>query len=173
VYFVQFTDLLAIDAVLQYLLFVCIGIQVARDYRRYVTWIDRYRAFFVLTFLSALGIAMAVSFMSGDLSATTGTPTAPKLVIGVLSIPALHALVRSVWAKSSVLLALGLYTFPIYLMNTLAIGVTRSVLQKLIPWDGFTFLAYAPLLVLSGVLLPVLLKRIVLPRVLVLDRITT
>lgn len=54
--------------------------------------------------------------------------------------------------------ALGRASLAIYLMNTVAIGVTKALMLKLLPWDGINFLLYFPLLALAGIALPLLAR---------------
>jgi hypothetical protein len=49
---------------------------------------------------------------------------------------------------------LGRWSLAIYLMNTIAIGLTKGVMLKVLPWHGINFLLYFPLLTLAGVALP-------------------
>ena len=70
------------------------------------------------------------------------------------------------------LLLLGEYTFTIYLMNTLAIGLAKGVLLEVLPWDHANFALYFPLLLAAGLLGPIALHRTVLSRQPLLARIT-
>jgi hypothetical protein len=64
------------------------------------------------------------------------------------------------------------FSFVIYLFNTLTIGLTKGVLLKIAPWDGVNFLGFFPILLMSGVIGPVLLKKALLDRFPVLGRLT-
>ena len=102
-----------------------------------------------------------------------GGVLAGMLIAGVLSIPALHGIVRRpALLESTTLLGLGVFSFVIYLLNTPCIGLIKGVLLKWLPFDGVDFLLYAPLLMLGGTLGPILLKRFILRPVPILDRIT-
>jgi hypothetical protein len=70
------------------------------------------------------------------------------------------------------LMALGKYTFSIYLMNTIAIGSTKAVILKFIAWDGFNFIFIAPIILLSGLLIPIAVKKYVFTKIRPLDFIT-
>ena len=95
------------------------------------------------------------------------------LACGVLSIPALHGLVRQSWlAGSKSLLHLGVFSFVIYLLNTPFIGLTKGLMLKAMPWDGRNFLIYLPLLMFAGLYGPILLKKSVFRHVPSLDRLT-
>jgi fucose 4-O-acetylase-like acetyltransferase len=96
-----------------------------------------------------------------------------KILFGMLSIPALLGLVRSpAFTRSELLLTFGKYTFAIYLMNTMAIGAVKAVLFKVAPWDGLNFFWYAPLLLVSGIVLPILAKKYAINRLPYLEKIT-
>ena len=171
-HFVRVTDLFLIDTILEYLFFFSLGAWIAMNFSRYTTLIDRHRVLFVGLFATVLFSAFVWPVVTGN-PMTTFQAGLAKLVVGSASIPALHALVRSpILMRSSGLLLLGLYTFPIYLMNTIAIGVLKGALLKVAPWDGAYFLAYAPVLIVGGILLPIVAKRFFFSRVVVLDRIT-
>jgi peptidoglycan/LPS O-acetylase OafA/YrhL len=92
---------------------------------------------------------------------------------GLLSMPALHAIVRSPIANgSSWLLTLGQYSFVIYLLNTIFIGLAKGILLRFAAWDGANFIGFAIALMLAGVLGPMLTKRLAFRRVPALDRMT-
>ena len=59
---------------------------------------------------------------------------------------------------------LGKYTFPIYLMNTAFIGLSKGVMLQFASWDGMNFLWFAPVLLAAGVAGPILVKRLLIAR---------
>jgi peptidoglycan/LPS O-acetylase OafA/YrhL len=75
-------------------------------------------------------------------------------------------------ANSKILLLLGSYSFVIYLLNTPAIGLAKGILIKWVPWDGPTFVIHALVLLVSGIVVPVLIKRWIFKRWRYLDRLT-
>ena len=92
----------------------------------------------------------------------------------VLCIPALHGLMRRYgFAHSSVLLRLGSYSFAIYLLNTIFIGLTKGALLKLVPWDGRYFFIFLPILLAVGLMGPILIREMALRRVPALARMWT
>lgn len=93
------------------------------------------------------------------------------LPAGLLSMPALHGLVRHLrlpFARAS--LWLGQYSFMIYLFNTICIGLAKGLLLRVASWDGANFIPFAAVLMLAGSLGPVLLKQALLQRIEVLRR---
>ncbi len=86
----------------------------------------------------------------------------PKWLVGVASVPAVLAWMQSLPAAPQRWLAvLGRASLAIYLMNTIAIGLTKGVMLKLLPWDGVNFLLYFPLLTAAGIAAPILVLQLV------------
>jgi hypothetical protein len=80
---------------------------------------------------------------------------APKWAVGAASVvPVLGWMQRLPPGLQRALAVLGLASLAIYLMNTIAIGVTKGLMLKVFPWDGVNFLVYLPVLALAGVALP-------------------
>lgn len=144
----------------KYFLFFAFGGVAVTGWETYTRWVDRIWVIALLLLIIVLG----TGFYAGQ----------AWIIAALLSIPALHGLCRFEFPGGRILLFVGGMTFSIYLMNTMAIGVTKAVLLKFISWDGpnFVFLFF-PLLMLAGVLIPISLKRFVFPRVGWLDRITS
>ena len=120
--------------------------------------------------LAGLFIAMYLTiYVFADLTEDT------KLFIcGMISVPALHGLVRHrPLADSKILLTLGVYSMAIYLLNTPLIGLAKGCMLKIVTWDGPNFAFYAPLLVLAGTLVPIWVKRHLFSRLPAIDRMTT
>lgn len=96
------------------------------------------------------------------------------VVCGLLCIPALHGAVRR-WPIDRLgwPLVLSRYSMAIYLFNTMAIGLAKAALIAAgVGWTAQAFGVHAVVLMLAGVALPMLLKRLVLRRVPALDRMT-
>jgi uncharacterized membrane protein YcfT len=85
----------------------------------------------------------------------------PKWLVGAASVPAVLAWMQNLPAAPQGWLGvLGRASLAIYLMNTIAIGLTKGVMLKLLPWDGVNFLLYFPLLTLAGVGAPILVLQL-------------
>ena len=85
----------------------------------------------------------------------------PKWLVGAASVPAVLAWTQSLPAVPRDWLAmLGRASLAIYLMNTIAIGLTKGVMLELLPWDGVNFLLYFPLLTLAGIAAPILVLQL-------------
>lgn len=154
------TSFFALDRVAEYALFLVIGVVLARSFNEFFVFLDKFG-------WMALGLFVAISLSYHML------PN-PRLVLGLVSIPALMFLVRLPGLNDSkLLLTCGKYVFVIYLLNTLFIGLVKGIGLKVMPWDGLNFLIYFPLLTAAGILLPIAFKKWVLVKWPPLDRITT
>lgn len=149
-----------LGGVTEYLLYLAIGFWVATHYSAWVAWLDRYAYWLLIIFVALLSLSIFWQRF-------------PKVVLGLFAIPALHALVRMSWpSKSNILLVMGAYTFSIYLLNTIAIGLVKGVAGKFIPWGGAWFPLLAALLLTSGILLPILTRRKIFARIPWLEKMT-
>jgi len=155
---------LYLDHVGRYALFFALGVAAALD-ERWLGFVDRYWRVLGVGF----GVALVLIVVFG-----ASWPVAPELLlVGGLSMPVLHGLVRnSVSLSAPVFLLLGRFSFMIYLFNTMFIGLAKGVLLHFAPWDGSNFLPAAMTLMLAGTLGPVALKQFVLRRSKILDRFT-
>jgi fucose 4-O-acetylase-like acetyltransferase len=153
-----------LDRFARHALFFAVGVAVARHEASLLPLFVAWRKAWWAGFAASLAAALA-GWLPGDWA---------LLVCGLAAIPALHGLVQgTAFARASWPLALGRYTMAIYLFNVIAIGVMKAALIALgVPWTGAGFVIHAPALLLAGIALPVLAKRLVLRRVPVLDRMT-
>jgi len=95
------------------------------------------------------------------------------LPIGMLSMPALHGLVRYLPVMiSPVFLFLGRYCFVIYLFNTVFIGLAKGILLHCFAWRASDFGLLSVALMASGTLGPVALKHYAFRHISRLDRLT-
>lgn len=161
-YFLAMPHIFLLDRFVQYFLFFAIGVFVIRHYDSYLKFIDQYfLALFVLFILSFL----VMPYVSYSMS---------KLIIGVSSLPALHGLMRNgMFSAISVWRVFGKYTYSIYLMNTIIIGIVKGVILLFTPWDGMRFLIIAPTLLFSAIYIPIFIKKYVFVKFPILDRATT
>ncbi len=158
VHFLELPSVFALSSLGEYAFMFCLGCTAGDNYERYAKWLGAQGAFFVTPFLVALCFSVPWGV--------------PKLVLGLMSVPACHAMVGMRLAERwNLLKTLGLYTFPIYLMNTLFIGATKGFMLKIADWDGTNFLWFAPVLLAAGIIGPIVVKEIVFRRLPLLDRI--
>jgi fucose 4-O-acetylase-like acetyltransferase len=157
-YFVPRTQYFAQSQVFEYMFVFLCGCYAARHLNKYTVLIDQYSWVFNVAFAGFLILALQISV--------------PKLMLGLLSIPALHSLVRWRTVERMRLLGyLGKFIFPIYLMNTMAIGFIKALVQKYWSWDGRNFLIVAPILLISGIVLPILVQKYFISRLPILKKV--
>ena len=170
------TPLFAINSFNEYLLYLSLGMLSVKYRNEIVTFYDKYCYPLLAIFLISFGLML------------TGMGNYhSKTIISLLSIPAIHALIRKkVFINNTYLVEYAKYTFVIYLLNTIFIGLTKGIILKFVSWDGINFFFVAPILVLTGLYGPILLKkyifsgeygpllarRYVLPKIKFLDRMT-
>jgi fucose 4-O-acetylase-like acetyltransferase len=154
-HFLPLSDQFALSRITEYAFVFLIGMCAAKHRMRYMDLLDRYRFVWAGVFVC--------SFSLFFLGTTLGYC---KFIIGLLSIPALHAMVRSgPLAQSDVLSFLGVQSFVIYLMNTIVIGLTKGIILKFTSWDGIHFILIAPVLLTSGLLIPIVLANKALSKI--------
>jgi len=155
-----------LDHIGRYAVFFVLGALAANAGDRWNNLLDRHwRVFFLL---------FAMGFLA-DMAWGRNWPLAPVLlVLGTVSMPALHGLVRSFPVTSlQSLHVLGRYCFVIYLFNTMFIGLTKGLLLHVAGWDGWHFLPFAAAMMAAGLSGPLMLKFLLLRRNRFLDRLTS
>lgn len=152
--FVPPPDYFAIRTVFEYFFVFALGLLAMQHYDKYTKLLDRYRVLFLVLF----GLSFTLSFLNLDEVVT-------KFIVGTCSIPALHSLARTkLFLNSSQLALYSKNTYAIYLMNTLAIGVTKAALIFFIPWGGWGFVLMAPILLVAGLYGPIIAKTQIFAR---------
>jgi len=149
-HFIKATDYFAINSILQYSFVFLLGIYVAEFIESFIKFAEKYKVIFLAIF--------SVSFLLPYLGTNY---TVSKMIIGILSIPAIFSITRiSFIYNSKILIFIGEKTFPIYLMNTIFIGLAKGLILKFYGWDGMKFLIIAPFLFFSGLLLPIFVSNL-------------
>jgi len=150
-YFLPRTEYLAQRHVVEYLFVFVLGGYALRYRDRYLDAIDRYACVFIFVFLMFTGLFFWIDV--------------PKLLFGLVAIPALHSFVRlEICEGKRLLRLLGIYVFPIYLLNPLVIGGLHAVIQKWWSLDGMGFRVAAVLLFASGLCAPIVVYELVIKR---------
>lgn len=163
IYVTPLPEYMYLDKIGQYFVFFVLGGVAAQFLTTYHAIIDRWK----WAFIGAFGASLALTFL--DINWVLR-----MAIVGTLSLPALHALVRLPKLNNSqILLFLGKYSFVIYLFNTIMIGLAKGVMFKFISWHGANFLIFVPVLFAAGLIAPILLKKIVFSRMPIVDRLTT
>jgi fucose 4-O-acetylase-like acetyltransferase len=164
-------DFMGLGQFSKYFIFFTLGGVAIKNWPTYIdfvcfSWkfaISLFFIFFIFFFIfneSALWVDSRGSFL--------------WLVPAFLSIPAIHGLLRETKFLESTLVYFGEFSFSIYLMNTMTIGISKALLLKLVGWDGLNFIfLYLPVLMLSGLLLPIVVKKVIFSRFRWLDSITS
>jgi fucose 4-O-acetylase-like acetyltransferase len=162
-YLLVLPERLYLDRIGEYAIFYAAGACAAGGGEAWLGVLDRHRPLFAGGFALAL-FAAGLGWL-GDLGISSWPAAWPYrlslLVFGLASMPAVHALMRgSGWTGEGVLTLLGRASFPIYLLNTIAIGLAKALLSAIAPWQAANFWGFAALLMLAGVGLPLLLAAL-------------
>jgi hypothetical protein len=92
-------------------------------------------------------------------------------MMGIISIPALHSLVRFDRSENNnILLTLGHFTFSIYLMNTLVGGFVKAVGFKFLGWNYSNFHFPAMLMILSMLVIPIFVKKYIINEIPIIQK---
>jgi fucose 4-O-acetylase-like acetyltransferase len=157
-----FPEIAYLDRVTYFFVYFVIGCVAGKYRTQTMQLID--------TTLPISGVVFSVSLVLATMQVE---PMLTGTICALSSMAFIHGLMRTNWLDGSdALLWFGKYSFVIYLFNTLTIGLTKGVLLKAAPWDGTNFLGFFPILLMSGLIGPVLLKRFLLDRFAVLGRLT-
>jgi hypothetical protein len=160
--FIPATHFFMLDRFFEYFLFFAIGVIVIQYYQKYLYIIDKYHSIFFVLFLLSFFL---VPYLPESES---------KIIISIFSIPALQGLMRTnILSRLPVWEFYGKYTYSIYLMNTIFIGITKGLLFIVITWNGYNFLLIAPILIIVGIYVPIFIKKYILVQLPILDRATT
>ncbi len=152
--FIPSTKLFAFHYLKQYFLAFSLGIVACKNKDLYFKMIYIYRNIFLIAFIC--------SFIVYFLDIRAGIS---KLIIGLVSIPAIHSIIIKLNIEENGFLGiLGKYTFSIYLLNTIVIGTAKGIILRIITWDGINFLFIAPVLLILGIWVPILVNKYVFSR---------
>lgn len=161
-HFVPGVEWFGIHLIFEYLFFFMLGVSAIKYYKDYTFFIDKYWYYFFIAFILFFFIMFQVELRWVD----------KKLIMGFLSIPALHGLIRiKTNANWEILQVWGAYTFPIYLMNTLFIGIIKGVFLLWVDWNGITLIFMLPFMLFGGIYLPVYMKKYIISHVSFLNKI--
>jgi len=162
-YLLPLPDQLYLDRAGRYFVFFAVGGLVAQ-----------HRGAVMLQFMRLFPVALLVFAISFLLARRDVPPDLSMFIIGMLSIPVLHQIVRlPALQTENVLLFLGQYAFVIYLLNTICIGVAKGLFVKVLPFSGGYFLLALAVLFAAGLAGPILFKCCVLRWWPAADRLTS
>ena len=164
-----------LDRICRFYIFFVLGGLTATAGRRWWAVLDRCWGIAMVLLLAVIGVVGAgwVHFDWGANASNHFPYKTYMLVAGVLSMIALHGLVRTrLFAGWDWLVWLGNMCFAIYLLNTICLGLSKGILLKFLHWNAHDFPLIAALMMASGVFGPILIKILLLRRIPVLDRMT-
>lgn len=154
-HFCSATDLMALSKFCEYLLYFVIGCVCVKHYKVYVKYLDLVGGLCLVIFSTAVFYSCYIC-----LNQRINFNPFYNTIMGLLSIPALHYLVRlPVLKKITILYVLRTYCFPIYLMNSIAIGIIKGVFFRVTGWNYHQFHIIFPLLIAGGLYLPIVTKK--------------
>lgn len=157
------TTFFMLNVFTEYYLYFSIGFLLIRHYNKLR---EIFTKFFILSVILFVFSFTTTQFLPGQIS---------KLIISLLSIPAIIGLMNNkiiINNLNSTLLLFSEYTFTIYLMNTIVLGLTKGVIFKFISWDGTNFLFILPFLIFLGLTIPILVHKFIFSRIDFLSRMT-
>ncbi len=162
IHFFRPTHYFAIFSYDEYFLYFVLGM-ISIKYRQLVLdYLNKYRILFLFLF-----------FMSFSLLFFNIHGSQSKLIISLFSILALHSLMLTqLFDENKQVFLFAKFTFVIYLLNTITIGLTKGLILKYFSWDGYWFLFFAPIILLAGLYGPILIKKYLLSKITYLDKIT-
>ena len=150
----------ALHTMFEFALYFWLGAMSCAYYDRLLPLLRRRGAIFTLLFVVSFASTLFLPWRQS------------QTVIGLASIPAVTFLIGTDSGRIGAFFAsISGYTFVIYLLNTVAIGLTKGMMLKLLPWDGTNFYLYFVVLTTVGMVVPILLHRWVFSRNKTLGRI--
>lgn len=177
-YSYQVTHLFLLERFSAYFCFVILGWIVGKNYEVFLNNIRTWGWYLVISFIAVIFVVDIIFFkciISYDCSYFPQffrTMHAITLC-GLVSIPAIMFLLKfSLFSKSIWLEKIGKYVFVIYLFNTIFIGLVKGICLKFLSWDNQNFLFYFPLLLSSGIFIPIMLKMYIFKLFPKLDKAT-
>jgi len=151
-YFFQFPDIFALNFFFQMLPYFMLGCIAIKNYEVYIKYLNAYKYLFIVVFLS---LSIVFYFLN-----------VPKIVMGLASIPGLHAVILLTNVeKKTVLSILGVFSFSIYLMNTLVMGFVKSISFKLFEISYANFYLIALIMIFLGLSIPIIIKKYIINKI--------
>jgi fucose 4-O-acetylase-like acetyltransferase len=148
------SDFLMLNKFSEYLFFFTLGFIFINKRETIINYLLKYKYLVVISFIFSF---LLILITNENLS---------KLVIGCFSIP--FFILFSIKLNNNylkiIINLLSEYTYSIYLMNTIFIGLTKGIFIKFLSWGGINFIIMFPFLLLSGLILPILFHKIILEK---------
>ncbi len=162
-YFLELPSIYMLNKSSELIVFFSIGTLTKVYYEQWSKFIDRFwKILFTLFLISLSLIPLNIPIEQY------------KFIIGLLSIPSIHGLIRNTpLIKNKLLQHLGKYSFIIYLLNTITIGVTKALMVFLFGFNGIIFNIFIPIFLIAGTYFPILIKRNIIKFFPKLDKLTS
>jgi fucose 4-O-acetylase-like acetyltransferase len=145
---INLTDYFAVNYFFKNLPFFILGLSISRNYHKYTEIIDRYKLAFIFLFITSLILT------------TDRTLNKLDIIVSLLSIPSIHGIVRIKLINNLLSLSLlGKYSYSIYLLNTLCIGLIKAICIIIVGYANYNFSATSPILFIFGLLFPIIVKK--------------
>jgi fucose 4-O-acetylase-like acetyltransferase len=170
IHFVYVPEVMGLELICEFMVYFVLGCICVKHYQAYTQYLDKL-GWITLALFLILSVYCYYTRFGLYTHKEALVVRVPGDLVAVLSIPALHYLVRlRLLQRTKLLSTLAAYTFPIYLMNTMAIGTVKALVFRLAHLDYHGFHLAFPFLLIGGVYGPILVKRHVLRYVPLLDR---
>lgn len=160
--FVKPPEYLYLNLITYFYIFFILGCVAFANKDKYYRFIDKNKYYLLMFYLVLLFIFLCFLPFNSF-----------KLIVGVIAIPAIHGLIKSKLINSSKLLTISTYTFSIYLFNVIFIGFSKAILMKFMNWNGLYFFIFLPVMISSGIFLPIICKKYIFNKIPHLDKLTT
>lgn len=148
------------DLISSYYIYFLFGCIAMLNKEKYYEFIDKY-SYHCLT----IGGIFLVYYLHTDISWL-------RFIISIFTIAGIHGIVKSNIGHLNSLLKISIYTFSIYLFNVIFIGLSKAILLKFMPWEGVNFFIFFLVLFVCGLFGPIVLKKFILVKIPVIDKLT-
>jgi peptidoglycan/LPS O-acetylase OafA/YrhL len=161
-HFNDFTEYFYIRKSSMLYVFFLYGCLACKYQAAYLPFLDRYRPQ-----LAAFGVTALVTsefFPDSDYTA---------ILVSFIVTPAIHSICRLDSVRNLAFLQFfSKYAMIIYLLNSICSGILKGLILKFSTWNGKAFLFWAPIMVASGLLTPIAIKKFLLDRSPYLSKLT-
>lgn len=161
-YFVKFPAYFASDMFFEFLFMFLLGCTIAKNYEIVSPFIKQFGWIFLIIFPFLL---------FAYIESTNWPDRLSKLVIGLFSVPTVLYLSYFLSKYKNPFIIFGTYTFAIYLMNTMIIGLIKGLIFKFTPWSYTEFHYIMPFILLSALYFPIFIKKYIFDKLPLLNKL--
>jgi len=157
--FIKVPELFGLNFFVFYLVFIVLGIIATKNLVMYYKY------------LSKLGVIFAAQFIIILTLTSLDYIQIPKMIIGLSSIPAVHFISLKLMTTkfNKQLMHIGQHSFYIYLMNTLIMGAMFLFFTKILKITNLELIS--PILMISGVYIPIFIYRKIIRKTPILNQV--